>query len=132
MPELTGYLGRGVQLSCLCAEDAQTCWLKDGEELAQKEEEEEMGYLIYRRDGENVLEISRLEAGDSGQYSCKIVKFGKEGEDTTSTWLNVIGNNTEHIDIAVSLILKYSQISLTSLSRPCRRHSTSRRRTCSS
>ena len=94
MPELTGYLGRGVQLSCLCAEDAQTCWLKGGEELAQKEEEEEVGYLIYRRDGENVLEISRLEAGDSGQYSCKIVKFGKEGEDTTSTWLNVIGNNT--------------------------------------
>ena len=94
MPELTGYLGRGVQLSCLCAEDAQTSWLKDGEELAQKEEEEEVGYLMYRRDGENVLEISRLEAGDSGQYSCKIVKFGKEGEDTTSTWLNVIGNNT--------------------------------------
>ena len=92
--QLTGYLGRGVQLSCLCPEDAQTCWLKDGEELAEQEEEEEAGYVISRREGENVLELSRLEAGDSGQYTCKIVKFGKEGEDTTSTWLTVIGNNS--------------------------------------
>ena len=97
-PQLTGYLGRGVQLSCLCAEDAQTCWLKDGEELPEKEEEE-AGYLTYRQEGENVLEISRLEAGDSGQYTCKILKFGKEGEDSTSTWLNVIGNNNTGISI---------------------------------
>ena len=100
VPQLTGYLGRGVRLSCLCPEDAQTCWLKDGEELPEEEEEEEEaggggvgGHRIFRAEGENVLELPRLEAGDSGQYTCKIVKFGKEGEDSNSTWLSVIGNN---------------------------------------
>ena len=92
--QLTGYLGRAVQLTCLCPEDAQTCWLKDGEELPEGEEGEvEAGYVISRREGENVLELSELGAGESGQYTCKIVKFGREGEDTTSTWLTVIGNN---------------------------------------
>ena len=108
-PQLTGYLGRGVQLSCLCAEDAQTCWLKDGEELPERgqgeEEEEEAGYVISRREGENVLELSELRAGDSGQYTCKIVKFGREGEDTTSTWLTVIGNNVATPVSTLSFIL---------------------------
>ena len=84
----TGYLGRSLRLSCLCAEDAQTSWLREGEEV----EEEEERVVISRVEGESVLEISRLEESDAGQFSCKIVKFGKEGEDLTACRLNVIGN----------------------------------------
>ena len=84
----TGYLGRSLRLSCLCSEEAETIWLRDGEEVSEEEER----CMISRQEGESVLELMRLGAGDSGQYTCKIVKFGREGEDTTACRLSVIGN----------------------------------------
>ena len=63
-------------------------WLRDGEEVREEEER----CVISREEGESVLEVMRLGAGDSGQYTCRIVKFGREGEDTTACRLSVIGN----------------------------------------
>ena len=31
--ELTGYTNKPVMLSCLCAEDAETVWSREGEEI---------------------------------------------------------------------------------------------------
>ena len=84
---MTGYTNRPVQLSCLCAEDAETVWCKDGEEI----EEEEEHYQQTNTEGEHILEILCPEAADTGRYTCKIVKFGKEGESETECLLNIIG-----------------------------------------
>ena len=110
----TGYLGRSLRLGCLCAEDAQTRWLKGGEEVTEDE-----NCHTYREEGESVLQIERLEQSDAGKYTCKIVKFGKEGEDSTSCSLNVIGNNLADLPLTSSHHNLNVQTSLTHSSRPC-------------
>ena len=84
----TGYTDRFIKLSCFCSVDAQTIWLKNGN---QEIEENDEKYKTYSEEGENILEISSPDANDIGKYTCKIIKFGKEGEDETSCFLNIIG-----------------------------------------
>ena len=89
LPEqVSGYIGRNVKLSCLCAEDAQTVWIKDGDEVDLEDDH----ITVSSCEGENILEIKSPEESHNGRYSCKILKFGKEGHSDTSCLLNVIGN----------------------------------------
>ena len=85
---MTGFTNKPVLLSCLCAEDAETVWSKDGEEI---DEEEEDHYQVTVTEGENILEILSPMVTDTGRYTCRIVKFGKEGESETECLLNVVG-----------------------------------------
>ena len=86
-PELTGYTNKPVMLSCLCAEDAETVWSREGEEIDPEDDH----YQVTVTEGENILEIINPMATDSGRYTCSIVKFGKEGESKTECLLNVVG-----------------------------------------
>ena len=47
--------------------------------------------VLVTKEGEHLLEILCPEAADTGRYTCKIVKFGKEGESETECLLNIIG-----------------------------------------
>ena len=76
-------------LSSLCAEDAKTVWMKDGEDIDPEDEH----YNITSLEGENSLEIWSPSFNNSGRYTCKIVKFGKVGEEETACDLNIIGKN---------------------------------------
>ena len=40
-PEVTAYTNKPVLLSCLCAEDAETVWTREGEEIDEEDEEHE-------------------------------------------------------------------------------------------
>ena len=89
LPEqVSGYIGRNVKLSCLCAEDAQTVWIKDGDEVDLEDDH----ITVSSCEGENILEIKSPEECHNGRYTCKILKFGKEGHSDTSCLLNVTGN----------------------------------------
>ena len=83
----TGYIGRNIKLHCLCAEDAVTVWYKDNQEINEDDEH----YQYYSCEGDNTLEIASPELSDIGKYTCKIIKFGKEGESETSCFLTIIG-----------------------------------------
>ena len=83
----TGYLGRNARLSCFCSEDAQTSWFKNDQEINEDDER----YVTSSSEGEHVLEVLNPELEDIGKYSCRITKFGKEGECETSCFLNIIG-----------------------------------------
>ena len=72
--------------------DAQTVWFKNKEEIGENEEK----YKVYSEEGENILEFLSPDASDIGKYTCKIIKFGKEGEDETSCFLNIIGKRKSH------------------------------------
>lgn len=85
----TGYIGRAMVLSCLCAEDAKTVWMKDGTEINEDDEQ----FSISSLEGENSLKILSPSINNSGRYTCKIVKFGKVGEDETVCDLNIIGKS---------------------------------------
>ena len=82
-----GYIGRNVKLHCLCAEDAETSWYKNDKEINEEDEH----YQTYSCEGYHTLEIASPELSDIGKYTCKIIKFGKEGESETSCVLTVIG-----------------------------------------
>lgn len=86
-PEVTAYTNKPVLLSCLCAEDAETVWTREGEEI----DEEDDHYQVTVTEGENILEILSPMTTDTGRYTCRIVKFGKEGESETECLLNVLG-----------------------------------------
>eukprot|EP00092_Neocalanus_flemingeri_P000855 GFUD01000912.1.p1 GENE.GFUD01000912.1~~GFUD01000912.1.p1 ORF type:complete len:2609 (-),score=679.76 GFUD01000912.1:80-7906(-) len=80
-----GNTGRPLTLSCLCAEDAKVSWHKDEEEINEEDEH----YKTDSTEGEHILEINSPEDKDSARYSCKIIKFGKEGESETSCLLKI-------------------------------------------
>ena len=84
---MTAYTNKPVLLSCLCAEDAETVWTREGEEI----DEEDEHYQVTVTEGENTLEILSPMTTDTGRYTCRIVKFGKEGESETECLLNVVG-----------------------------------------
>ena len=88
-PVKTGYIGRSLKLSCLCAEDAQVSWFKDEEEINEEDEH----LKTSSSEGEHVLEIPAPDVKDSAKYSCKIIKFGKEGESETSSHVEITGKN---------------------------------------
>ena len=74
-------------LSCLCAEDAQIVWMKNEEDISAEDEH----FNISSSEGENMLEIINPGFDDAGSYTCKITKFGKQGEDQTGCDLRIIG-----------------------------------------
>ena len=76
-----------MKLFCLCAEDAEVSWLKDEEEIHEDDEH----IKISSSEGEHWLEIAFPELRDSAKYTCRIVKFGKEGESETSCHIEVTG-----------------------------------------
>jgi len=80
-----GYVGLPMKLFCLCAEDAEVSWLKDEEEIHEDDEH----IKISSSEGEHWLEIAFPELRDSAKYTCRIVKFGKEGESETSCHIEV-------------------------------------------
>ena len=82
-----GYIGRPLRLSCLCSDDAQVSWFKDEYEINEEDEH----LRTSSCDGEHVLEIAHPEIEDSAKYSCKIIKFGKEGESETSSTVRITG-----------------------------------------
>ena len=82
-----GYIGRPLRLSCLCSEDARVSWFKDEQEINQEDEH----HKTVASEGEHTLEIAHPYGHDSAKYSCKIIKFGKEGESETSSIVKITG-----------------------------------------
>jgi len=98
-----GYVGRPLRLSCLCAEDAKVSWFKDEEEINDQDEH----LSTVSSDGEHLLEIAYPVLQDSAKYSCKIIKFGKEGESETSSHVEITDfphKFTKRLPQSISLI----------------------------
>ena len=51
-----------------------------------------LSFLIKSEGGEQTLEIKEAEIEDSGKYTCKVMEFGKEGEDETTCDVNIGGS----------------------------------------
>ena len=113
---LQGYIGRPLKLSCLCSEDAQVSWFKDEQEINTEDEHLKTKNL----EGEHTLEIAHPYGQDSAKYSCKIIKFGKEGECETSSIVTITGTDSNIASISTSI----SQNFITSLRSNCHKIST--------
>ena len=52
--------------------------------------------MVTSNEGVQELEIKCAEKEDSGKYTCKVVEFGKEGEDETTCDVNIGGMLLPH------------------------------------
>ena len=86
-----GKTKRKLKLKCKTDNpNAKVKWFKDGKEIKPSD----TNFLITSNEGVQELEIKCAEKEDSGKYTCKVVEFGKEGEDETTCDVNIGGKNT--------------------------------------
>ena len=81
------YWFTSVSASVDCLFFVQVKWFKDGKEIKASD----TNFLITSNDGVQELEIKCPEKEDSGKYTCKVVEFGKEGEDETTCDVSIGG-----------------------------------------
>jgi len=81
-----GKTKRKLKLKCKTDNpNAKVKWFKDGKEIKPSD----TNFLITSNEGVQELEIKCAEKEDSGKYTCKVVEFGKEGEDETTCDVNI-------------------------------------------
>ena len=83
----SAYLFTSASTAGYCLFFVQVKWFKDGKEIKASD----TNFLITSNDGVQELEIKCAEKEDSGKYTCKVVEFGKEGEDETTCDVNIGG-----------------------------------------
>ena len=88
-----GYVGRPLKLYCLCAEDAEVSWFKDETEINDDDDH----FRAISSEGEHFLEIVSPNINDSAKYTCKIIKFAKEGEGETSCHVEITGRKSKTV-----------------------------------
>ena len=90
-----GKTKRKLKLKCKTDNpNAKVKWFKDGKEIKPSD----TNFLITSNEGVQELEIKCAEKEDSGKYTCKVVEFGKEGEDETTCDVNIGGKNTDALE----------------------------------